>query len=202
MKTDICRAPGCDRIKDKKQASRLCVTHRVRWSRYKSFDLPPKLSLPIGIYYICDLHGELLEIQCYKNPKDGYYSCKECRKNTNINFQLSNPNRTRTRNFYFIGKTKLKIKMSEYEELRKKQNDLCSICNQPETMKPGRNARWLTEQKLTKNLALDHCHESAAKGILKIRGLLCHHCNTGIGHFKDSPELLKAAIDYLKKATD
>ena len=41
---------------------------------------------------------------------------------------------------------------------------------------------------------LDHCHTTG-----KIRGILCNSCNTGIGMFKDSTELLKSAIDYLEK---
>lgn len=38
----------------------------------------------------------------------------------------------------------------------------------------------------------DHDHKSG-----KPRGVLCHHCNCGIGHLKDSAALLQAAITYL-----
>jgi hypothetical protein len=30
------------------------------------------------------------------------------------------------------------------------------------------------------------------------RGLLCLHCNVGLGHFFESPEWLRAAADYLE----
>jgi len=40
--------------------------------------------------------------------------------------------------------------------------------------------------------ALDHDHRRGG-----IRGVLCIGCNTGLGGFCDSPELLKRAIEYL-----
>ena len=45
-----------------------------------------------------------------------------------------------------------------------------------------------------KNLHIDHNHDTN-----EIRGVLCTNCNRGLGHFKDSPELLKKAAEYLEK---
>ncbi|MGV0949375.1 MAG: endonuclease domain-containing protein [Azonexus sp.] len=42
--------------------------------------------------------------------------------------------------------------------------------------------------------ARDHNHATGQK-----RGRLCLSCNVALGHFRDSPELLKAAVAYLRK---
>ena len=44
----------------------------------------------------------------------------------------------------------------------------------------------------TEELVVDHCHKTNI-----IRGMLCNHCNRGLGHFKDDPELLEFARMYL-----
>jgi len=41
-------------------------------------------------------------------------------------------------------------------------------------------------------LCIDHDHRTR-----DIRGLLCSRCNTGIGMFKDNPERMGRAIEYL-----
>lgn len=46
-----------------------------------------------------------------------------------------------------------------------------------------------------KALAMDHDHQTGL-----FRGMLCANCNGGLGRFHDDPELLAAAIAYLKTA--
>ena len=45
-----------------------------------------------------------------------------------------------------------------------------------------------------KSLHIDHDHKTG-----KVRGLLCHGCNTAIGLMKDDVNILTKAIEYLKK---
>lgn len=47
------------------------------------------------------------------------------------------------------------------------------------------------------NLVVDHCHKTNI-----IRGMLCNHCNRGLGHFKDDPQLLEFARIYLLSYSD
>jgi hypothetical protein len=74
----------------------------------------------------------------------------------------------------------------QYDEMVEAQNNLCAICEQPETA--------IMPSGFVRSLAVDHCHKTG-----KVRQLLCGKCNTGIGNFLDNPELLKAAISYLEK---
>ena len=48
-------------------------------------------------------------------------------------------------------------------------------------------------QKTKSPFRLDHNH-----GTGQFRGFLCDSCNTGLGKFKDDPDLLERAISYLR----
>jgi recombination endonuclease VII len=44
-------------------------------------------------------------------------------------------------------------------------------------------------------LCVDHCHVRQ-----KVRALLCHPCNTGLGSFDDDAERMREGADYLDRA--
>lgn len=71
----------------------------------------------------------------------------------------------------------------EVIRLMKEQNNLCGICNKPEVH--------------DRRLALDHCHVTG-----KIRGLLCHRCNVGLGNFDDNLEGIRKAYEYLLRSEE
>lgn len=79
------------------------------------------------------------------------------------------------------------INVDTYNSMFLSQKGVCAICGQPETK--------LVRDKISA-LAVDHCHSTG-----KVRGLLCVRCNMGIGHFKDSLEVLEAAYHYLRGST-
>lgn len=190
IKSIICKAPECFNPRDKKQRSTLCVMHRVRWSRHKSFNLPVKPPLPIGVTMICKHHGELSEEKCYFNEEYGYPQCLECKRITMKIFKDKNPNRDTNilNKNYTLRKDKVQFSKKEYHEMLTRQNNVCFICKKEETSKSNGK-----KSDAIRRLSIDHCHSTK-----KIRGLLCSFCNKGLGHFKDSIELLESAIKYLK----
>jgi len=86
------------------------------------------------------------------------------------------------RNSYLLQKYALSL--SQYNAFLSLQGGVCAICYRPENkMVSGRVC----------NLAVDHCHHTG-----RVRGLLCSRCNLGLGHFQDSLNFLRSAIDYIE----
>ena len=71
------------------------------------------------------------------------------------------------------------ITIEQRDEMIEQQQGKCAICLSSD---PGGNGQW----------HVDHNHKTG-----EIRGMLCHHCNIGLGMFKDNPNLLLAAEVYL-----
>ncbi len=70
-----------------------------------------------------------------------------------------------------------------YNEMLTSQNNLCAICNRPESKK--------SKQGVVRSLAVDHCHSTG-----KVRGLLCFDCNTTLGKVERNYDKI---VDYLNK---
>lgn len=70
------------------------------------------------------------------------------------------------------------ITKEEKEEMVRMQGNRCALCG--------------VKFSDSKEINVDHCHTNGG-----IRGILCRHCNVGLGHFKDSPKLLRRAIKYI-----
>ena len=103
----------------------------------------------------------------------------ERRRETMQRWQRSNPDR------YAAAKREHKLRRygltsARYDALLAEQGGVCAICGDAE--RDG----W--------DFAVDHEHASG-----RVRGLLCRRCNVGIGLLRDSPEVVTAAADYLRR---
>ena len=73
------------------------------------------------------------------------------------------------------------ITLDDYNQMLEKQNGECAICGAEQA------------DSLKRPLVVDHCHDEG-----HVRGLLCNHCNMGIGQLNHDIGLLKKAINYLE----
>jgi Recombination endonuclease VII len=78
-------------------------------------------------------------------------------------------------------KARYGIPLGTYDRLFEEQIGQCACCG---TNKPGGRG----------DFHVDHCHETG-----RIRGLLCHGCNVGLGSLKHDVTLLTKALNYLAK---
>lgn len=72
------------------------------------------------------------------------------------------------------------ISENDYDLLLLAQGGVCAICSG--ACGTGRH------------LSVDHDHATG-----QVRALLCASCNNGLGRFKDSPALLRAAASYIEQ---
>ena len=75
---------------------------------------------------------------------------------------------------------KLKLTVEEVEQIIKPQK--CAVCG-------------TTADKA--KMCIDHCHDTK-----KVRGLLCHGCNTALGLMKDDVQNIIRLSQYLAKTYD
>lgn len=88
--------------------------------------------------------------------------------------------------FYKYGVT-----AEQYETMLAAQDGLCAICRKPEMV-------W--RKSKIQDLGIDHDHSCcpSSKSCGKcVRGLLCSHCNRGLGAFTDNVQVMRNAITYL-----
>lgn len=87
-------------------------------------------------------------------------------------------NRGKVRDYYLA---QYGLTREEFNTMLADQGGCCAICESPS---PG-----------PKQWHVDHCHKTG-----RVRGVLCHHCNIGLGHFRDDANLVASAAEYLRRA--
>lgn len=130
----------------------------------------------------CIKCGEIKDLEKFNvhpTATDGRRNtCKRCQAIYSSNHHKKKKESLREHNLKKHGLTH-----DEYLQMLESQNGRCMICK---STKPS-------SSKFFKNFAVDHCHKTN-----KVRALLCHHCNTALGSFRDDVNLLRKAIVYLE----
>lgn len=123
-------------------------------------------------------------------PLDRFYSarpgkCKNCHTEWQKEYYRKHPEKRRRERLKYAAKRHgykgYFLTGLQYQRMIAAQEGRCLICG---TDKPGGSHN---------KLVVDHCHKTGV-----VRGLLCGRCNSGIGMLKDDPELVFAALRYLK----
>ena len=209
MKSLICRVENCQKIRAKE--STLCPAHKWRWSKYKSFELPIKPSLPAQVLRVCRKHGELKIKDVFKDGLDKNknikYRCKHCKKEDKKNYTSTHKDQIKERSKIYEKnrkkydssaeslsnlknrlKKKYNITIEQYEQMIIDQNGCCWICGISENIR-----NYPSEKNKRTKLCIDHCHKTEI-----VRGLLCWRCNGMLGMASDSIATLSKAIEYLR----
>lgn len=172
-----CSVEDCDKPA---RAKGWCAMHHARWLKHGTTDKPERpwksapascsvdgCTDPVDSRGLCDKHYQRM-----RNHGDPL----TCLVSEIVNY-CSEPDCKRRA-------MKVGVCWTHYRETRERLGELqdhrCAICGVRE------------EDAAGKKLRLDHDHATG-----RPRALICHHCNCGLGHFRDNPGLLSAAARYL-----
>jgi hypothetical protein len=137
--------------------------------------------MSIRVCNACGIEKPLSGFHKQKDAKKGHRTiCKVCCNSRSKAYKIANPLANREIHL----RNKFGITHAEYLNMLEAQNGRCKICKTDTPMGNGA-------------FHVDHCHTTN-----RVRGLLCHKCNVGLGHFNDNISLLSAAIFYLNEDYD
>lgn len=175
----VCTIDGCE---DTHRARGYCYNHWYRWRHGMPMDKRVRIKRTADDLRYRNEAGQKQCVGCFEwheessyvrgsTSPDGLQSyCTTCRSRRQRTARL---------------KRHYGLTIEGVDALLADQNHECLICGVGIT---------------NKNCHVDHAH-SCCPGKTTcgrcVRGLLCSHCNTGLGAFKDSPEILGRAADYL-----
>ena len=135
----------------------------------------------------CKQLKNLAEFYVDKRRNRPTAQCKDCTKlvASSHKWRKANPEKEKASTRKSKLKCKYNITLEALEALWLTQNKSCAICKRPVSLDATHKAS---------KPHIDHCHVTGV-----VRGLLCLTCNTGLGMFGDSLDLLSAASSYLRE---
>lgn len=105
-------------------------------------------------------------------------SCAQCIRESD---KKRGRERSKARGRAWWRERKFGLTQEQYDAMLAAQGGVCAICGDPPSGKRP-------------ILRVDHCHVTD-----RVRDLLCHRCNSGIGFFLESPERMRAGAAYIER---
>lgn len=90
----------------------------------------------------------------------------------------------RANNRAWVFRDRYGIDVNEYHSMLESQDGGCAVCGSTDTGRP--NCEWF---------CVDHDHKTG-----KVRGILCHPCNSSLGLLKDDPVVIESLLAYLERS--
>ena len=143
----------------------------------------------------CDEAKSIDEFPKSRSGRDGISArCRKCHADARRAYRQRTLDRHREvdRAYYARNREKARdynlrkrygISSRDYDRMLAWQCGLCHLCRKPPT---GRYNGGV--------LHADHDHQTG-----RLRRLICHDCNNGLGRFKDDPDLLRRAAAYIEE---
>jgi len=130
---------------------------------------------------VCKLDLPATDFYKQAETKDGLsYRCKKCVREYKVKLNNDTKYATMYARAYVLARKHPKLSLDLVIKFYQEHfTGKCDICSKVIT---------------GKDMHLDHNHTT---GVL--RGWLCMLCNTGLGKFKDNPDLLRKALSYLEQ---
>lgn len=128
----------------------------------------------------CECCGKLFEVVSGRGANNRV-TCYEC---TSGEYKKTWRNKHLKRNY---GLTLFNLK-----QMFEKQEGKCSICESDMKFENGNYNKG--DKRNGREVCVDHDHSTG-----RVRGLLCFHCNTAIGHLFDNPKAVENIKNYLKQ---
>jgi hypothetical protein len=167
----ICSIIDCNKIV---HGHGLCAMHLVRLRRHGTTSKPIRAREWDGT---CSRCGRDDGGFTPSSRRAGAW-CKRCHRE--YKKETSTPEQRKAHNLWGTHR----MRLVEYNVRVSEQQGKCAICGQEAKLTIDHDHKCCPGQK-----SCGQCH----------RELLCTGCNTGLGHFRDNPEVLELAAEYIRK---